>query len=197
MDFVGLHSFSVLAGGAVCGAWIIGEFLARRSTWIQGAPRKPASTMDRGTYPVIALGIAASMSFTLIVFLYGIGGYLPVWTTVVGLGVAAVGLGIRAWALRTLGRFFTMPITIAVDHRLIQNGPYRWLRHPAYTGGFLTAIGVPLTLGSWVGAVGTVVFCIGVYAHRIQIEEGVLRARFGKEYLEYSARTSRLLPGVY
>jgi protein-S-isoprenylcysteine O-methyltransferase len=191
------HSWALAAGAVVGIAWILAEYLGRRSTWLQGAPKQPSSAIDRGTYPAIALSLAASMSFTAFVFLLGVGGYLPVWSIVPGLVLAFAGLAIRGWALRTLGRFFTMPITIAPDHQIVRGGPYRWIRHPAYTGGFLTALAMPLVLGSWVGVLFTLFACSLAYVHRIRIEEAALEGRFGEAYREYAKGTSRLLPGLY
>jgi protein-S-isoprenylcysteine O-methyltransferase Ste14 len=153
--------------------------------------------MDRGTYPFIAIGIVVGLVADLLGFLSGIGSYLPEYAVAIGAVIAVVGLGIRGWALRTLGKFFTMPITIAADHRLVQNGPYRWIRHPAYTGGFLTMVGLAVALGSWLGVVVTLLAGVSVYVYRIRIEEAALRTRFGTEYDEYARRTYRLLPGLY
>ena len=90
-----------------------------------------------------------------------------------------------------------MPITIREDHQLVRGGPYRWLRHPSYTGGFLTAIGLPLALGTPVGFVVTLGACLIAYVYRIRIEEAALISKFGASYQEYSRRTWRLIPGVY
>ncbi|MGI0132333.1 MAG: methyltransferase family protein [Thermoplasmata archaeon] len=185
-----------LAAG-VSVAWIVMEYLARSSTWRQGAPRRPPSTLDRGTYPVIAIGLAVGMATTFFAFFLAPIGHLPIAVTAFGLVVVALGLTIRFWALSTLGKFFTMPITIRPDHELVRGGPYRWLRHPAYTGGFLTALGVPLVLGTSLGVLVTLAACIIVYVYRIRIEEAALVSRFGEAYLAYARSTWRLVPGVY
>lgn len=191
------HLVPVLFGLAVSLAWIAAEYLGRSSTWRQGAPRKPSSALDRGTYPVIAVGLAVGMVSTFFSFFLPVGGYLPLWSIVPGVALVASGLSIRFWALETLGRFFTMPITIRDDHELVRGGPYRWLRHPAYTGGFLTALGVPLVLGTPLGFLVTLLACAAVYVHRIRIEESALLSRFGESYVAYSRTTWRLVPLVY
>lgn len=178
-------------------AWLAAEYYGRWSTWKQGAVRRPPSTLDRGTYPAIALSLAIGMGSTVLAFLSGFGGLFPEWVSPFGLLVVGVGLGIRVWALRTLGRFFTMPITLRADHEIVRAGPYRWIRHPAYTGGFLTAIGMTLALGPPVGLAVTVVACLIAYVHRIRVEEATLVSRFGDDYRRYSETTWRLLPPVY
>ncbi len=190
---------SLPIAGTACavGAWCVAEYLARRSTWNQGAPRRPSSAMDRGTYPVIAIGLAVSLLFDLFALAAGWTAHPSVLLVALGLGISAAGLALRGWALRTLGRFFTMPITIAPDHQIVRTGPYRWLRHPAYTGGFLTVLGLPVILGSWPALVVTLCACTSVYVYRIRIEEAALLRRFGDAYREYSASTNRLFPGLY
>ena len=191
------HLLQVVLAAAVSIAWIVAEYLGRSSTWRQGAPRRPTSALDHGTYPVIALGLAIGMGTTFFSFFLDPLGHFPEEVAAVGIALVGVGLFTRFWALHTLGRFFTMPITIRPDHELVQGGPYRWLRHPAYTGGFLTALGVPLVLGTPVGLLATLIACVVVYVHRIRIEEAALVSRFGDAYREYRKTTWRLVPGVY
>lgn len=196
-EVIAAHPIAVLAGTGVGVAWVVGEYLARSSTWRQGAPRKPSSALDRGSYPIIAVGVVVSLTADLLGFLTGVGGYLPSWTAPVGVAIAATGLLTRGWALHTLGRFFTMPITIAADHRIVRGGPYRWIRHPSYTGGFLTALGLAVALGTIAGIVLTLAACLVVYVHRIRVEEAALVVRFGDEYRAYARTTSRLFPKLY
>ena len=191
------HTAPIVVGIAFALAWCGCEYYARRETWRRGAVRKPPGTMDRGTYPAIAVSLAVGIGFSTVAFLTGLGGYLPEWTVAVGVAIMAAGLAIRVWALTTLGKFFTMPITLRSDHELVRNGPYRWIRHPAYTGGFLTAVGLPIILGTPAGTIVTVLACLTAYAYRIQIEEAVLLSRFGETYQAYRASTWRLLPGLY
>ena len=196
-DLAAYHTAPIVVGILFAAAWVACEYYARRATWRQGAARKPPSTMDRGTYPAIALSLAIGIGFATVAFLAGFGGYLPEWTLVVGALVMSVGLAVRVWALTTLGKFFTMPITLRADHELVRGGPYRWIRHPAYTGGFLTAVGLPIILGTWTGFAVTLAACLTAYVYRIRIEEAVLVSRFGDLYREYSTTTWRMLPGLY
>jgi protein-S-isoprenylcysteine O-methyltransferase len=196
-DLAAAHTLPIALALVFSFAWCACEYYARRATWRQGAVRKPPATMDRGTYPAIAVSLAIGIGFATTAFLTGFGGYWPEWTGAIGVLVMTAGLGIRVWALTTLGRFFTMPITLRSDHELVRAGPYQWIRHPAYTGGLLTAIGLPVILGTPFGFVVTLAACLAAYVHRIRIEEAVLLSRFGATYREYSAETWRLLPGLY
>src|ERR1700682_5429671 len=66
-----------------------------------------------------------------------------------GIALIFIGIVIRATAIFTLGRFFSVKVTIQESHELIERGVYRWIRHPAYTGLLLSFIGVGFALGSW------------------------------------------------
>ncbi len=113
----------------------------------------------------------------------------------VGLIIIVLGFVIRNWAIVKLGQFYSHTVTIKMGHRLVTDGPYRWLRHPAYTGLLLVFAGINLALGTWLGAlVGLgLVFIAAVY--RIHIEENTLLEFFGNEYREYMKHTWRMVPG--
>ncbi len=196
-NLVAAHQLGVIVTFLLIIAWCVSEYFAREATWKKGAPKHPSSKRDRSTYPLIAIGITISLVADLFGFVSGIGGYLLIYTVPLGVVVVAIGLIIRQWALRTLGKFFTMPITISKNHRIVQEGPYKWIRHPAYTGGFLTILGIALALGSALGILVTVVVGLSIYVYRINIEETALRSRFGKEYDKYAKQTYRLFSGIY
>jgi protein-S-isoprenylcysteine O-methyltransferase Ste14 len=177
--------------------WSIAEYLGRHSTWTQGAPKRPPSGMDRGTYPIIGVALGGSLVANALLLFTPLGETLPFSVELAGAVVLGIGLVLRGWAMRTLGRFFTMPITIRPDHNIVSSGPYRWVRHPAYTGNFLMGVGMALLLGSAVGVLLTLVVCLAAYVYRIQIEEAALVGRFGERYQDYARRTSRLIPGLY
>ena len=56
------------------------------------------------------------------------------WPVVAGLVLIVAGAALRAWSIVTLGRFFQYQIRIQAEHRVVTNGPYRYVRHPSYTG---------------------------------------------------------------
>ena len=114
-----------------------------------------------------------------------------------GAFLAAAGLCLRLWSIRTLGRFFTGTVQVVPDQQVVDDGPYRVLRHPSYTGALLTALGIALAFGSALGAVATLALGIPAYIHRITIEERALLAELGDAYRAYRERTWRLLPFVY
>jgi protein-S-isoprenylcysteine O-methyltransferase Ste14 len=113
----------------------------------------------------------------------------------VGLALMLVGIALREWAVFELGRHFSVVVAIETDHRLVTGGPYRWLRHPAYSGGLLATGGFALALGSWLSVIPIVVILLLAFAYRIRLEEQLLLTAFGDAYRDYMARTWRLFPG--
>ena len=67
-----------------------------------------------------------------------------VWPLVVGLVLILAGIGLRAWSIATLGRFFQYQIRVQSGHHVVTGGPYRYVRHPSYTGIALILIGIAL-----------------------------------------------------
>lgn len=116
-----------------------------------------------------------------------------------GVGIACIwaGIALRLWAVVTLGRFFRLVVLVQDGHRVIRTGPYRVIRHPAYTGTLITLAGLGLSLDSWIGLAVCVALPLAGYAPRISVEEAALRERLGDDYVEYSRRTRRLVPLVW
>jgi len=114
-----------------------------------------------------------------------------------GLAIFAGGLILRWYSIFHLGRFFTVKIAIADDHRVIDTGPYRWIRHPSYTGAIAQFIGIALCLGNSISFVLIVAPVVTVFALRIREEEQALAQALGDGYRSYMRRTWRLVPLVY
>jgi len=115
----------------------------------------------------------------------------------IGVGVFAAGLGLRWWAIAWLGQLFTFDVSIAADHRVIDTGPYRLVRHPAYTGSLLSFVGIGICGGNVVSLLLLVVPITLAFLRRIAIEEAALVSALGRDYVDYASRTKRLIPYVY
>ncbi len=113
------------------------------------------------------------------------------------LAVAVFGLVARMHAIHTLGKFFTWHVHIAGDQKLIQDGLYRWLRHPSYFGAFLLFGAIPLTLNAYFAAGTSLVMQFLAYRYRVGIEEEAMIATFGDTYQAYREKTYAFLPGIY
>src|SRR5712691_8636750 len=114
-----------------------------------------------------------------------------------GLALLILGIIIRWTAIRDLGSYFTSTVRIKDNHRLIRTGIYEHLRHPAYTGALVAHVGLGLAFANWCSlALSSIPFFVAAI-YRMQVEEQVLVAEFGQEYLEYARHTKRLIPGIY
>ena len=116
---------------------------------------------------------------------------------VAGLVIFIIGIVLRWYAIVQLGRFFTVNVAIAKDHQLVDSGPYRFVRHPSYTGALLAFVGFSLSLGNWAAAIIILVPIFVVFVYRMHVEERALIAALGEQYRSYRHRTKRLIPGVY
>ena len=115
----------------------------------------------------------------------------------VGLALMAAGLALRIAAGKALGRWWSLRAQITEGQPLVQTGPYRFVRHPAYLGMLMVCLGIPIAFRSiW----AAVVMALGVWpavAQRIYVEERLLQSHFGDEYREYAKRTRRLIPWLF
>jgi protein-S-isoprenylcysteine O-methyltransferase Ste14 len=124
-------------------------------------------------------------------------GALPHWLFYPGLTLFLVGGALTVWAYRTLGRFFSVSVLAQNDHKVVDTGPYRLLRHPGYAGILLSLLGIGVALQSWVSVLVLLLAATAALAYRVQIEEKFLIAELGDEYVQYMARTKRLVPYVW
>ena len=106
------------------------------------------------------------------------------------------GLALRWTSVMFLGRYFTVNVTVLDDHRVVDSGPYRYVRHPSYSGLLLAFLGLGLFFNNWLSLVIVVVPVTIALVYRIRIEEAALGAAMGAEYAAYCARTKRLVPGI-
>ncbi len=114
-----------------------------------------------------------------------------------GTALFVAGLALRWYAIVHLGRFFTVNVSIAADHRLIDTGPYGIVRHPSYTGALMAFLGLGLCMANWASLLGLLVPIFLVFLRRIHIEEAVLLQALGDQYRDYMRRTKRLIPAIY
>jgi protein-S-isoprenylcysteine O-methyltransferase Ste14 len=112
---------------------------------------------------------------------------------IVGLILMLAGIALRWYAVWVLGASFTVDVATRPGQPVVESGPYRWIRHPSYTGGLLTLLGVLVCCCNLVSLLA-LVFALGGYAYRIRIEEQALAADLGAPYRDYMRRTKRLIP---
>jgi len=115
-----------------------------------------------------------------------------------GLAVTLCGTAIRWYAVRTLGDAFHGTVNVREDQRVVDAGPYRWVRHPSYTGGTAMFLGFGLALTNWASVACVLLGTAVGYGYRVRVEEAALREELGAAYREYAERTPyRVVPFVY
>jgi protein-S-isoprenylcysteine O-methyltransferase Ste14 len=122
---------------------------------------------------------------------------MALWVHVGGAALAALGYGLFAWAIAA-NPFFapTARVQHGRDHAVATGGPYAVVRHPAYAGAILSALGIPLMLGSaW--ALIPAAATAALFAARTALEDAALQREL-PGYADYARHTHhRLIPGVW
>jgi protein-S-isoprenylcysteine O-methyltransferase Ste14 len=115
----------------------------------------------------------------------------------VGLSLMWLGLALRIWSVVVLGSSFRTTVEVDAAQAVVDSGPYRWIRHPSYTGILLIAAGYGVTLDNWLSVVVLLTLTPVAILRRIAVEEATLAEVIGPPYVAYQQRTKRLVPGVF
>jgi len=115
----------------------------------------------------------------------------------VGLFVMMAGIVLRLLVVRSMGRSFTVDVSIVPGHELHTNGFHRYVRHPSYAFSLLTFLGFGCVLNNVWSLLLVMVPIFMAFRHRIIVEEVVLTDHFGEAYRTYAARTHKLIPFIY
>ena len=115
------------------------------------------------------------------------------WIEALGIAITVGGMAFAIWARAYLGGNWSSNVTVKVGHQLIRTGPYRWVRHPIYSGLIVAMIGTALNRRQVRGLVAVVLLWVG-FTIKSRIEERFMEATFGPEYDEYKATTGALVP---
>ncbi len=113
---------------------------------------------------------------------------------VVGVVLLLSGLGLAVWARIYLGRNWGMPMTKKEEPELVTSGPYRFVRHPIYSGLLLAVLGTALATNLYLLIALAVVGAYFIYS--ATVEERLMTATFPVAYPSYRARTKMLIPFV-
>jgi protein-S-isoprenylcysteine O-methyltransferase Ste14 len=182
-----------------CLIWLIPEMIGmfRQMATVS---RKAAVVQDRGSLVILIglqwIGIALNFSLP---WMFPSATILLQRTTIFLLGIIFMMLGValRWFAIWKLGRYFTRDVAVSCDQQVVQSGPYRFIRHPAYTGTFLTMLGLGLAMTNWASLIALLLCVFLGHFNRVRIEEDTLSQSIGQPYIEYMQRTKRFIPFVF
>ena len=174
------------------GVWALAEATSRVRERRAG---RGGTARDQGTRLLIAASLAAAV--VLAAVLTHPGARLWPGGRASGIALMWAGIGLRMWAILTLGDSFRTSVEVHKGQRVIDRGPYRWIRHPSYTGLMLTILGIGVADGTWASAAVALALPLPALLRRISVEEKVLVDTLGEPYAKYRSRTKRLIPGVW
>jgi protein-S-isoprenylcysteine O-methyltransferase Ste14 len=174
--------------------WALFEVVLRVREVVQG---KGGRAHDRATRAFIGLSIGV----TIVVAVWARAALpslrAPGAVRVLGIVVMWAGLAVRAWAVATLGGAFRTTVEVDADQAVVTSGPYRWIRHPSYTGLLLVLAGFGLALGNWLSLAACLVLPLPAIVRRIRVEEAELDRVLGDAYRSYRTTTARLIPRLW
>lgn len=184
---------------AACLIWLVPEALSMFKQ-LATVARAEAVVQDRGS-----LGILIGLQWTGIALCLACGWiaqraailWQPVAIFRLGILFMLLGVALRWHAIRTLGRYFTRDVAVSANQRVVRRGPYRFVRHPAYSGTFLTMLGVGLAMTNWASLLILMVCVLVGHLYRVRIEEEALTQAIGQPYIDYMRRTKRFIPWVF
>jgi protein-S-isoprenylcysteine O-methyltransferase Ste14 len=161
---------------------------------------KGKTTIDRRTRNynfislMIAISCAAIISWIPLFQFNRRGTSIVFW---IGIIIICLGLFLRYWSINLLGRYFRTTVELEIGQKIIQKGPYKWIRHPSYSGIILFCIGYGLAVQSWLSLIIAVSLPTIALLYRIKIEEKALVRGIGTEYEAYQKKTKKLIPGIW
>jgi protein-S-isoprenylcysteine O-methyltransferase Ste14 len=175
--------------------WFISEILLNR---LYRSKNNDKPNLDMGSLRIIwiTIGLANSLGILSAVFIdLPISDYFLI--PFIGLFIIAGGIILRFISVLSLGKFFTVDVTILKDHKIKKDGMYRLIRHPSYTGSLISFLGFGLSLSNLISLFIIIIPVFFAMIHRIKIEEKLLVDQFGIEYIDYMKKTYRLIPWIY
>ena len=189
-------SIAALVLSLVLILWILSEVIGGGvQPLIRGGRRARTRRQDRGSFLLIYAGVVV---YFIIAFSFASSGVAKLPNSVFYLGIffMVLGIVIRQWAIAVLGRFFSRTVAVQERQTVVETGPYRYVRHPSYTGALIFFVGFGLALLSGGAVLALVPIFAVAYGYRIQVEEKLLIAELGEAYVSYARRTKRLIPFV-
>lgn len=190
----------LLLVGVVYTAGVIIVYFIRKGRFWESALDGATTHEERGDRSLwfITPGMIASFYLSPVEYLC-LPASLPrnAWISFSGLGLVVLGIALFVWARRSLGKNYSGHVSVKTGQALVQNGPYRLIRHPAYAGYLLMALGISLGYSSLAGLVSVLALLLPGLIYRMKVEERPLNKHFGEAYRQYMRRTKQLIPWIW
>ncbi len=151
--------------------------------------------LDKGSFWIIVVASLLFLSASLYDF------YILHWTLYetkmwyyIGIVLFIAGYALRLTSRIMLHKQFSVFVALQKEHKLITTGMYKYVRHPIYTAGIISFVGFILITNSTLGLITGLLLVFPALVYRIHVEEQMLIAHFGEEYIEYKKRVKALIP---
>jgi protein-S-isoprenylcysteine O-methyltransferase Ste14 len=181
---------------AVWAAFILYWAVSARRTR-SAAERREALPSRLAYLALLGVGIAL-LAFDPPIYGPLLGRFIPnnAGTSLIGLALLLLGLGLAVGARQYLGQYWSARVSLEEGHVLVQTGPYSVVRHPIYLGGLVGVIGTAIIIGE-LRAVLSVACVLAVAVLKLRTEEAFLGERFGSAYRRYQEDVKALIPFIY
>ena len=145
-------------------------------------------------YSLITVGYALSFSIGATKI-----GRIYHWDTFFAIGMTLIVIGfiVRIHSILTLKQFFTYSIAKVENHKIIETGLYKFIRHPGYLGQLIIFIGISISISNWLSILFMMIPVTLGFLYRIKVEEKFMVEQLGEDYLNYQERTNRIIPLLY
>ncbi len=168
--------------------WMLLELpISRRDADTEGK-----QTSDSATCPLYAVGQALTILSAL---WFSSSWRVPNLVHCLGISIFLLGVSYRLWAIRTLGQFYSHRVRMVANHQIVDSGPYRYTRHPAYAGMMVANAGICVYFFNYVTTLTFLLILLPSILRRIAIEEKVLFRIEG--YRVFAESRKRLFPAVW
>ncbi len=120
----------------------------------------------------------------------------PFWLTIIGVMVLIVANILLWFSHHDLRSNWTPTLAIKKEHKLVDNGVYKFIRHPMYAAHIYWALGQMAILPNWIAGLSLIIFQFLLLISRIKDEENMMIEQFGDEYTDYMKRTGIIFPKI-
>ena len=168
--------------------WVATSFTTKRTVERRGRWIGPSVVVALG-YSLVRVG------FLHAPWLNGLLWHRTLLTGLLGDAMALAGLAVMLWARVTLGRNWSGGVVLKADHELVTSGPYRFVRHPIYSGLLLLMLAWAVWRGRSIGFGGVTVLIL-LFWIKARAEEQLMIQHFGDAYRSYKARVKALIPYI-
>jgi protein-S-isoprenylcysteine O-methyltransferase Ste14 len=121
----------------------------------------------------------------------------PILTFSLGITLIVIGVAFRWYSIHELGKYFSVQLAVQPGQTIMKDGPYRWIRHPSYTGSLITMLGLGMAFTNWLCLVSVPLIVFVGFNYRANVEERMLITALGDSYREYMKGTKRFIPFIY